>query len=98
VGKKAGSIIKALFGVGGVSTLLSPGAALVAGAGTVGYQSFKLLYRVINSPTLRKYYEKIVKGAVKENSSQVIGNAKALEQKIKEEDAEEKKKIKRLVK
>lgn len=97
VGKKAGTTIKTLFGFGGVTSLLSPGTALVAGAGTVAYQGFKLLYRVVNSPTLRDYYKKVISSALKENASQVSANAKALEQKTKEEDEEERKKIKKIV-
>jgi hypothetical protein len=98
VGKKAGSVVKSLFGIGGASTLLSPSTALLAGTLTGAYQAFKLGYRVVNSPTLRKYYKNIVTGALRDNAAQVSANAKALEQKIKEEDEEEKKKIKSLLK
>jgi hypothetical protein len=62
-----------------VGTALNP----VAAAGSLGvlgaYQGFKVLHRMKNSPTLRKYYIETLKNAVKRNAPQTIKNLRQLD-------------------
>jgi len=82
--------VKALFGLGGsYGALAFPGiaakAAFVGAPALAGYEGYKVLHQVIKSPTLRKYYGEVLKGAIVGNASQVSKNLKALEQKLSEE-------------
>lgn len=74
------------LGVSGVGALapIATGAAGLGGAGI--YTSYKVLSRVKNSPTLRKYYGSILDGAMKGNAAQVSRNAKALDKELSKED------------
>lgn len=83
-------IAKTILGLGGIygtakhATLAakSAGAALPLYA---GYESYKVLHQVIKSPTLRKFYGNILKGAASGNASQVSRNSKALEKALEQE-------------
>lgn len=65
----------------GISSL-SPatGAGAVAGAGI--YNSYKVLDRVVRSPTLRKYYSETLKSAIKGNVTATAKNLKNLDNEI----------------
>jgi hypothetical protein len=83
--------VQALFSyapVAGAAALgsMSPvsGAAAIGGAGA--YQGFKVLHRVMNSPTLRKYYLNVLKESTAGNISQTSKNLKALDIAIDEKD------------
>lgn len=94
-----GSVAKSLFGLGGAGGAIASkivGPAAIGGLAASGpIQAGKLLYRVIQSPTLRTYYSNVIKEASKGNASQVISNFKALEKKLEEEDKKEKSLIKK---
>jgi ElaB/YqjD/DUF883 family membrane-anchored ribosome-binding protein len=82
--------MKALFGLGGgYGVLTHPiGAAKTAGATIpliAGYEGYKILHQVLKSPTLRKYYGNILKGAASGNTAQVTRNVKALDQSLGQE-------------
>lgn len=70
--------IKTLLGLGGLS-VAGKGLAIAAVPGIPAYQAYKVLHQVIQSPTLRKFYGNILKGAASGNASQVSKNAKALQ-------------------
>jgi len=70
--------IKTLLGLGGLS-IAGKGLAIAAVPGIPAYQAYKVLHQVIQSPTLRKFYGNILKGAASGNASQVSRNAKALQ-------------------
>lgn len=80
--------LKLLLGLGG--TYAFPAiAAKTAGAAIPvkgAYEAYKILHQVSKSPTLRKFYGNILKGAAAGNASQVLKNAKALEKEIEKED------------
>lgn len=65
-------------------TKLSPVAAGATVLGTTGYQGFKILHRVINSPTLRKYYFNTIKEASLGNIGETTKNIKALDEAMKD--------------
>lgn len=94
-----GTLAKALFGFGGgvASKMLGVAtpATLAAAGAAVPIQAGKLLYRVIKSPTLARYYANVIKGASKGNSSQVISNFRSLDEKLKKEDEKEEALIKK---
>lgn len=83
--------VKTVLGLGGAAggfkypALATKGAAVGVPA-IAAYQGYKVLYQVMKSPTLRKFYGNILKGAAAGNSSQVSRNVKALEKNLKEED------------
>lgn len=58
---------------------LSPATAAGAVTGLAGYQGVKTLHRVLNSPTLRKYYQNVLKEASAGNIPQTSKNLKALD-------------------
>ena len=66
--------------IGGTTALagLGIGGAATA-AGSLGYKSFKTILRM-KSPVLRKHYFKILEGAAKGNSGQVVKNIKFLDE------------------
>ena len=77
-------LLKTLFGLGtGLGTYAYPAAIAKSAIGAIpvvaGYESYKILHQVIQSPTLRKFYGNILKGASTGNASQVIKNMKALD-------------------
>jgi len=89
---------KALLGLGGTgisgaATYLSPaltaGAGAAGGVGSLGYQAFKIIHRMWNSPTLRKYYFNILEGATKGNSSQVARNLKPLDKELLKQEKDQ---------
>lgn len=80
--------LKALLGLGGIYAFPSI-AAKTAGAAiplTGAYETYKILHQVSKSPTLRKFYGNILKGAASGNASQVLKNSKAFEKEIEDED------------
>jgi hypothetical protein len=92
-GKKAlGVGVKTILGIGApVVGAAKVGAALTTAIGTpltLSYQAFKILNRVKNSPTLRKYYGNILLGATKGNIPQVSRNLSALNKELEEQDQE----------
>lgn len=68
---------------------LSPQVGAATAAGYAGYQGLKVLHRVINSPTLRKYYLNTLKSAAQENVAKTVTNLKALDQNLSSFDEEE---------
>lgn len=79
--------VKTLLGLGGVATnaaVLGKTGAMSAIPLLAGYESYKILHQVMKSPTLRKYYGNILKGATSGNASQVSKNALALEKELEE--------------
>lgn len=88
--KALGMTTKSLLGIGipgaGAGAIGVLGSAAGTGAGVAGYQGFKVLHRVYNSPTLRKYYGNILKGSLSGNASQVSRNLSDLDKNLKEED------------
>ncbi len=88
--KSSSPMVKALFGGGlGYGTILKPLLAIKAGvvapAAYAGYEGYKVLHQVMNSPTLRKFYGEILKGAASGNASQISKNMKALEKQLDHE-------------
>jgi hypothetical protein len=86
------SVAKSLFGGAGAigAGVLGGAKALGITAATAGtafplYQAGKLLYKVVNSPTLRKYYSQIIEGATKGNVSEVAQNLQKLEKGLKQD-------------
>ena len=88
--KALGTSVKSILGIGIPTAGTAVTGALASGVGTAGaaggYHAFKILKRVYESPTLRKYYGNILKGAASGNSTLVSRNLNALDQKLKEED------------
>lgn len=72
----------------GLAKLSAP-AAVGAAAGLAGYQGIKVLHRVMNSPTLRKYYTATLKSAAAGNVPQATKNLKALDLRLQEENNKE---------
>lgn len=96
---------KLLFGVGAggafCTTLkVSPVAAAVTGtavtASSLIYQSGKVLYRIMESPTLRHYYLDSVTAAMNGQKSVMIQNLAKLDKALEEEEKKEKQLIKKL--
>lgn len=87
------NIAKTLIGLGSAGGyLLSPiasasGTALGLG-GAGAYQAFKVLHRMKNSPTLRKYYFDILKYAGQGNASQVAKNLRPFEKEVEKAEKE----------
>ncbi len=101
VGGKAKSLLaKSLFGVGGVGATAglaytSP-AALATGVGlslasTPLYMGGKLLYRVVQSPELRKHYTEALQAAMKNNTPQFIKSFEKLDKEALKLEKEESK-------
>jgi len=63
----------------GAASALSPVAAAGAATGVAAYQGYKVLDRVIRSPTLRKYYLNSLKEAAAGNAPATARNLKALD-------------------
>jgi hypothetical protein len=89
--KMAGSIVKnsavqTVLGLGSIvgSKVAGIGAYLAPAA--IIYQGIKILYQIGKSPTLRRYYTNIMKGALSGNTSQVLKNTKALDLALEEEE------------
>lgn len=83
---------KSLLGIAGISgaTGLTSGLGMLAGgsatlAAASGYKIFKMILRS-KSPTLRNHYFKIIEGAAKGNTSQVLKNAKILDKELSDLD------------
>lgn len=66
----------------GALSYFTPGVGAAAGAGVLGYQGYKILDRVIRSPSLRKYYFNVLKGASAGNVPLVEKNIKALDKEV----------------
>jgi hypothetical protein len=64
--------------IGGL-TSMSPLSGAAAVTGAAGYQGFKVLHRVMKSPTLRKYYLNVLKESSAGNASAATKNLKALD-------------------
>jgi len=89
-------VTKSLLGIGGVgaSAIFKP-AILAGSTGAFGmYEAGKTLYRVIESPALRKFYTKALEAAINGQKSALASNVVKLDKKIKEEE-KEKEKIKK---
>lgn len=82
--------VKTLFGLSGVGVYMYPAAAAKLGASAIplyaAHESYKVLHQVMKSPTLRKYYGNILKGAASGNASQVSKNIKALDKEFEEDN------------
>ncbi len=79
--------LKTLLGIGGsYGALTHPLMAAKTGAALApamaGYEGYKILHQVVKSPTLRKYYGNILKGAAIGNASQVSKNIKLLDEEL----------------
>ncbi|HMK58316.1 MAG TPA: hypothetical protein VK462_04635 [Nitrososphaeraceae archaeon] len=72
------------YGLATKGAVLGKTAALGALPLYAGYEGYKVLHQVMKSPTLRKFYGNILKGAASGNASQVSKNAKALDKNMKE--------------
>jgi len=62
------------------------GMGLMGGQAALGYQASKLLYRVMKSPVLRKYYFEALKEASKGNIPQLANKIKKMDSVIEKED------------
>lgn len=88
--------LKSLFhltspGIGtGLGSLASAqGAVLGAGVGlaaTSAYQTFKVVHRILNSPTLARYYGNILRYASQDQISEVSKNLNKLEKQLEKKD------------
>ena len=81
---------KALLSLSGISgAYMYPGIVAKAGIAAVplyaGYETYKVFHQVMKSPTLRKFYGNILKGAAAGNASQVSKNVQALDKALEEE-------------
>ena len=74
---------------GAAAIKLSPLAAAGAAAGIGAYQGYKVLDRVIRSPTLRKYYLNTLKEAAAGNIPATTKNLKGLDLFLESEEREE---------
>lgn len=74
----------ALTSLTAMNPIAAGGAALGAGA----YQGFKVLNRVKNSDTLRKYYTNILKESISGNTPEVTRNLKALDTLLMDQESE----------
>lgn len=90
-------MLKTLLGLGtaaatGAGTFLSPAITGLAGAaaGSAGglYQAFKLGYRVVKSPELRRHYLEVLKNASSGNVARTEKSIKALEKSLKQQQEE----------
>jgi len=90
-------IMKTLLGLGtsaaaGAGAIFSPaitGLAGAAGGSALGlYQAFKLGYRVVKSPELRRHYQEVLKNAASNNVAKTEKSLKALEKALKEHQEE----------
>ncbi len=82
--------LKTLLSLGGGYGALTHGALSAKAAGValpafVGYEGYKILHQVMKSPTLRKYYGNILKGASSGNASQVSKNVKLLDDELEKD-------------
>lgn len=88
--------VKAVLGLTGYGAIAHPlttaglatKTAFVGAPLYAGYESYKILHQVMKSPTLRKFYGNILKGAISGNSSQVSRNVKALDKELLEMEEE----------
>jgi len=87
---KKSPLAKTLFGSIGYVGIKAP---LMVAKGTAGlpiayaaYEGYKVLHQVIQSPTLRKFYGNILKGATSGNASQVSKNMQLLEKGLEKEE------------
>lgn len=90
-------LLKTLLGLGttaaaGTGALLSPAITGLAG-GAAGsalglYQAFKLGYRVVKSPELRRHYLEVIKNASSNNVAKTEKSLKALDKVLKEKQEE----------
>jgi hypothetical protein len=71
-------------------TAASVGAPIATGATLAGYQAVKLLYRINNSPVLRKIYGTALKEAATENAGAFNRSLKQLDEKLQEEESQDK--------
>lgn len=84
----AAKILLGAGGLGAFGTGVKIGGAQLAAPlilGTPAYKLFKTILRA-KSPTLRNHYFKILEGAAKGNSAQIIKNAKSLDKELLEMD------------
>ncbi len=84
-------VAKTLFGLGGVVGY-AKGASLaklapLTPALYAGYEGYKVFHQVMKSPTLRKFYGNILKGAASGNASEVSRNMKALEKELDDDQS-----------
>lgn len=97
--KRFGSVMKspltkALFGISVPATQIGIGIASpasgVAAIGAKGiYDGGKVLYRVAKSPTLAKYYGKVLAGALSGNTAEVLTNLQLLDKELSNNNLEE---------
>jgi hypothetical protein len=73
------------YAAGAALSKLSPLTGAGAIAGYAGYQGFKVLHRVMNSPTLSKYYLNTLKYAAQENIPKTIENLQALDKAMQDQ-------------
>jgi hypothetical protein len=71
---------------------LSPAASAGAAAGIVGYQGVKVLHQIMNSPTLRKYYQDVLKSASAGNVPHTVRSLKALDKALKAQEIDQEEK------
>jgi hypothetical protein len=90
-------ITKSLFGlITAGSSIFKPSVGAV-GLGALGiYEAGKLLYRVYESPTLRRFYSNAVRGAINGQKGVLTSNVEKLDKEIKKEEKEKEKKKKKL--
>ena len=82
-------VIQSLFGLGGsalgIGTLIkSPVTFGMGVTGALGYQGYKILNRIQNSPTLREYYLDVLKNASKRNAPATIRSLRQLEDRLED--------------
>lgn len=81
--------VQILLGLGGAGTAIASKGALIGAVPLAGaYQSVKMISRLKNSPTLRKYYSSVLKSAEVGNVPQAARGIKAMEKELEEEDFE----------
>ncbi len=98
---------QALFGVGTVGaakvgSVFAPaataGTALLGGLASGMYVAGKAIYRVMNSPTLRRYYIDTITAAANGQKAVMIQNLAKLDKALAEEEEKENQKVRDLVK
>lgn len=73
----------------GLVNILTGGLGTAASSALVPYQASKLLYRVLKSPPLRKYYAKTIGSAAKDNAIQFNRDLEKLDKAIQKDQSKD---------
>ncbi len=90
-------ITKTLFGLGGGGlSIFKPQVIGPVAAGAGVWEAGKLVYRVAQSPALRRFYTNAIRSALAGQTSQMTANIGKLDKKIREEEKEKEKRKKEI--